>query len=479
MKLTAKLLLYPALFHLVLGLALLVGNFLVSPTVAFYEYLATSLFAPHYDALHSKGVNEKSQLTLHPLKFANNGESAPLPIISLHKSSTLASFAHHPPTPMDYAVLLHQLHLHGAKRVYISAPFSWSPEPDNIVKSAFTYEFSRFQSRLLALPMSESIRQDEIPTALKHWCIPTENIQADFSLFPRADKLVSSTSELSFPELSIAPSIVENNPLFNPKHTLHTHPLLVRWGDNLLPTLPLIAALNALDLSPQDVLLTADHKLILGDKRVILLDSLARAENPANTAPTILATGDVIVNNIPGLPQQANPLIRKLCQESDAVFISEPFSSADSVDARLIHQAMSTRAIMAGLSPLPPIEISAAPFWAEIIILIDVLLIGLWAFRFGSWGRLLTWGGSAVGVVVLAYFLLETHQLWFQLQVPLLAIIFIAFAGTFLPWFKLSASDNLDSSSDDDSTSSPHLATEEIYHEPNEIPIPHSNSPHS
>ncbi len=479
MKLTAKILLYPALFHLVLGLALLVTGYLVSPTVAFYECLATSLFAPNYDALHSKGINEKSQLILQPLKFANDGQSAPLPIISLHKSSTLASFAHHPPSPMDYAVLLYQLHLHGAKHIYISAPFSWSPEPDNIVKSAFTYEFSRFHSHLLALPMSESIRQEELPPSLKQWCIPAENVKADFSLFPRADKLVSSASELSFPELNITASIVENNPLFHPKHTFRTLPLLVRWGDKLLPTLPLIAALNALELSPQAVHLTADNKLILGDKRVIPLDTLARAETPANTAPTILATDDVIVNNIPGLPQQANPIIRKLCQESDAVFISEPFTSADSVDAGLIHQAMSTRTIMAGLSPLPPIEISAAPFWAEIIILIDVLLIGLWALRFGTWGRLLTWGGSAVGVLVLAYFLLETHQLWFQLQTPLFAIIFIALFGTFLPWFKFSASDNQDSSSDDDSTTSPRLASEEIYQEPNEIPIPHSNSPHS
>lgn len=479
MKLTAKILLYPALFHLVLGLALLVANYLVSPTVAFYECLATSLFAPNYDALHFKGINEKSQLILHPLKLAHNGESASLPIISLHQSSTLASFAHHPPTPMDYAVLLYQLHLHGAKHIYISAPFSWSPEPDNIVKSAFTYEFSRFQSHLLALPMSESIRQDEIPAALNQWCIPAENIKADFSLFPRADKLVSSSSELSFPELNIAASVVENNQLFHSPSTDRTHPLLVRWGEKLLPTLPLVAALNALDLSPQAVHLTADNKLILGDKRVIPLDSQARAATPPNTAPTILSTDDVIVNNIPGLPQQTKPIIRKLCQESDAVFISEPFTSADSVDAGIIHQAMSTRAIMAGLSPLPPIEISTAPFWAEMIILIDVLLIGLWALRFGTWGRLLTWGGSATGVLVLAYFLLETHHLWFQLQAPLFAIIFVALSGTFLPWFKPSASDNQDSSSDDDATTSPHLSTEEIYQEPNEIPIPHSHAPHS
>ena len=89
---------------------------------------------------------------------------------------------------------------------------------------------------------------------------------------------------------------MENNELFSPApENRVSPPLFIRWGGDIIPTLPLVAALNALDLKPSDVRIIPGDTLFLGGKRSIPLDKNGRIPLAANSSPTILDTKEVIV----------------------------------------------------------------------------------------------------------------------------------------------------------------------------------------
>ena len=90
-------------------------------------------------------------------------------------------------------------------------------------------------------------------------------------------------------------TVVENNELFSPApENRFSPPLFIRWGGDIIPTLPLVAALNALDLKPSDGRIIPGDTLFLGGKRSIPLDKNGRIPLAANSSPTILDTKEAV-----------------------------------------------------------------------------------------------------------------------------------------------------------------------------------------
>ena len=136
MTLTPRFLLVLSLFQISLGLGWILGYVFLPPTIFCYERAAERSLAGEYRTVRPEGLNAESSIVLQPYDYFNKGQTAQLPVVSLHRESSLNSFAAYPPNPMDYTVLFRHLYEQGARNVYVMAPMAWEEEPDSIVKAA-------------------------------------------------------------------------------------------------------------------------------------------------------------------------------------------------------------------------------------------------------------------------------------------------------------------------------------------------------
>ena len=159
MTLPPKFLLILSLFQISLGLGWILGYVLLPPTIFCYEQAAEHLLAGEYRTVRPEGLNTENSIVLQPYDYFNKGQTAQLPVVSLHRESSLNSFASYPPNPMDYTVLFRHLYEQGARNVYVMSPMTWEEKPDSIVKAAVGYELDRFLHKALGRQMSESARR--------------------------------------------------------------------------------------------------------------------------------------------------------------------------------------------------------------------------------------------------------------------------------------------------------------------------------
>ena len=432
MTLKPKFLLILSLFQLSLGLGWIFGYLLIPPTVFFYEQAAVRALQKEYHTVRTEGLNSESDIVLQPYEFFNKGQTAPLPVVSLHRESALNSFPTYPPNPMDYTVLFRHLYEQGARNVYAIAPMAWEEEPDNIVKSAVGYE----------------LEEPQITT-----------------------------------EAGTLGTVVENSDLFSAsQESGKSFPLFVRWGEDIIPTLPLVAALNALDLDPEDVRLIPGDTLLLGNSRSIPLDEYGRIPLAENSGPTLLDTQEVIVPVMSGLRPPDMSAVRKLLSSADAVIVSEPFTPSEAPDAQALLTAKTIRSIMGALAPAPAMLIPVAPAWVQWVIVLDVLLLATWALRFRKRGRWLLWAFCILSAPVLAWYLFSVHGVWFPVMTPVTGVLCVALAGSLIPWFSPPSHEAEEDDGEDPPPSAlPEngngagsvLPPDNLYQEPNEVPIPH------
>lgn len=478
MFLKPKVLFLIALFQIALGLGWLIGSLLTAPTVACYEWAARHGMEQSYQNIQPEGLDGRDNIVLQPYDYFNQGKTAPLPVVSLHRESSLNSFASYPPAPMDYTVLFRHLYEQGAKNVYVMSPFVWDEEPDTIVKAAVGYELDRFNHKTLGRPMSESGRQAPLPDDLARMAIPGQNIIGQTDHFPRADKLIGTAPQLTT-EAPILGTFVENSDLFTQARSGDTSPpLFVRWENTVIPTLPLIAALNALKLTPQDVKIIPGKNMYLGNKRTIPLDEYGRIPLAEHSAPTLLDTQEVIIAVMPGLRPPDTSATRTMLAAADAVIVSEPAALTNEPDVQALLAARTVRSIMGSLAPAPAVLLPVAPVWSQWVIILDVLLLSVCALRFRNRARFIIWGASILLIPILAWYLFSVHGFWFPFMAPVTGIICIALAGRFLPQFappdrSADDDDEDEQGAADGGTASRLPLPEHMYQEPNEIPIPH------
>ena len=107
MTLTPRFLLVLSLFQISLGLGWILGYVFLPPTIFCYERAAERSLAGEYRTVRPEGLNAESSIVLQPYDYFNKGQTAQLPVVSLHRESSLNSFAAYPPNPMDYTCLLY------------------------------------------------------------------------------------------------------------------------------------------------------------------------------------------------------------------------------------------------------------------------------------------------------------------------------------------------------------------------------------
>lgn len=183
------------------------------------------------------------------------------------------------PKLQELSTILHCLATrHGVRLVALSSPLSWADEDNEMVHLMFEHALQSLQHLSVGLQAYNAVQAQITPSLLQGCAIPPDNLTGDSVGLPTANMarpyhLPHQVNDT----VNLAPDFVEDELLGcrEAEQRGLSLPLLMRWNDDILPTLPLSIALRHLGLSPADIHVHFGHSLRLG-KNIFPLDAHGR-----------------------------------------------------------------------------------------------------------------------------------------------------------------------------------------------------------
>ena len=150
-------------------------------------------------------------------------------------------FQSSPPSPIDLSVILANLQRLGAKRAATAAVLAWDA-PDPIGLTALDKAISRFDSLVMAAPLSRGAVPEPMPPAFRKASIAREKIRGDVSSLPVVNRIPIPGIILGRENTLAGFQLLESEPATD------FTPLLARWEDRIVFSFPLLTVLQGLEL---------------------------------------------------------------------------------------------------------------------------------------------------------------------------------------------------------------------------------------
>lgn len=167
-------------------------------------------------------------------------------------------FQSSPPAPIDMAVVLSNFQRLGAKKTAIAATLAWdSPDPIGFV--ALEKALDRFESLVLAAPLSRGAVSSPLPVPFRNASVPVSSIRGDVQSLPVINRIpvpnVVLGGEKSWAGFSNLESESGERQL----------PLMARWEDRVVFSFPVLVVLQRLEMSPADLDIKLGEYLRFGE----------------------------------------------------------------------------------------------------------------------------------------------------------------------------------------------------------------------
>jgi len=183
-------------------------------------------------------------------------------------------FQSSPPAPIDLAVIFSNFHRLGAKKAATAAVFSWE-KPDPIGLAAFEKSLDRFDSLVMAAPLSRGVVSSPMPPAFRRTSIAEGKIRGETSALPLVNRLPIQGIILSGERTLAGFSSLE------PEDPSRYVPLMARWEDRVVFSFSLLTVLQRLDLPLDGVEVRLGEFLKLGPAGPIVpIDEAGRLALP-------------------------------------------------------------------------------------------------------------------------------------------------------------------------------------------------------
>ena len=166
-------------------------------------------------------------------------------------------FQSSPPAPIDVAVIFSNFHRLGAKKAATSAVFAWE-KPDPIGQAAFEKSLDRFDSLVMAAPLSRGVVSSPMPPAFRRTSIAEGKISGETSALPLVNRLPIQGIVLGGERTLAGFSSLESEP------SSRFVPLMARWEDRVVFSFSLLTVLQRLDLPLEGVEVRLGKFLKLG-----------------------------------------------------------------------------------------------------------------------------------------------------------------------------------------------------------------------
>jgi hypothetical protein len=168
------------------------------------------------------------------------------PVIVALEDDPEGFFQSSPPAPIDLAVIFTNFHRLGAKKAATAAVLAWET-PDPIGLAALEKSLSRFDSLVMAAPLSRGAVASAMPRAFRRASIPLSAVRGDTSSLPVVNRVPIPGLILGGQNSLAGFSVLEA------EAADRFPPLLARWEDRLVFGFPLLTVLQRLDLPTDGV----------------------------------------------------------------------------------------------------------------------------------------------------------------------------------------------------------------------------------
>lgn len=168
------------------------------------------------------------------------------PVIVALEDDPEGFFQSSPPAPIDLAVIFTNFHRLGAKKAASAAVLAWET-PDPIGLAALEKSLARFDSLVMAAPLSRGAVASAMPRAFRRASIPLAAVRGDTSALPVVNRVPIPGVVLGGQNALAGFSVLE-------AEAADRFPsLLARWEDRVVLGFPLLTVLQRLDLPTDGV----------------------------------------------------------------------------------------------------------------------------------------------------------------------------------------------------------------------------------
>ncbi len=322
-------------------------------------------------------------------------------------------FQKSPPAPIDLAVVLANFQRLGKNHAATAAVLAW-PTPDPIGLAALEKTLARFDSLVMAAPLSRGAVSEALPPAFRRASLPLTAVLGNSSYLPIVNRVPLPGVVLAGEKTLAGFSMLES------ETQGHFEPLLARWEDRVVCAMPLLAVLQRLHLPLNGLEIRPGAYLKLSPAGPIVpLDLYGRLSvplKPINAFAEISAAS--LIDAQPGIfPSQApDPLILRDDQSA-----AEPSTRAFSENLSALVAALASDS---GLGQ--PRAYPRPSAGAELAILVGLVLALTLLAGLADYGRNLSFMLLAGACLSTQWLAVGMASLWLP-GIPALAAISAAF----------------------------------------------------
>lgn len=277
-----------------------------------------------------------------------------------------------PPSPVDLAVILTNFQRLGAKKAATAGVLAWE-KPDVIGLAALDKAIGRFDSLVMAAPLSRGPVAETMPPAFRKASVSVDTIKGDVSSLPVVNRI------------PLPGVILGNENTMAGFQTLESEtasdapPLMARWEDRVVFAFPLMAVLQRLDLTVAQLEIHPGKFIRLGpDGPTVPIDRYGRLVSELRTVSpyTVIPAENLIDGGDDLFPKQAPEPVILRDDRSAAEPATRAFSASLSTVIAAIASDESLAAARAYQRPGPGAEAAVI----SLVALVLAAFAGLPAF---------------------------------------------------------------------------------------------------
>jgi hypothetical protein len=278
-----------------------------------------------------------------------------LPVVSLGDDAE-GVFQSSPPAPIDFSVIFANIQRLGVKRAAIAAILAWE-KPDPIGLVALEKSMDRFESLVMAAPLSRGSEPVAMPPAFRRASIPLTAIHGAAATLPVVNRVPLPGMIFGGEKTLAGFSMLEVEAAAGAS-------LVARWEDRVVFAFPVLAALQRLNLPVGGMEVRLGESLKLGPKGPIVpIDDFGRLAVPMKSATAPGIPAEALIDGSADLFPKPLP---------NSVILRDDRSTADPATREFSRTLAATVAIIGSDGVLREFPRLAAKW--EISILLGVVL---------------------------------------------------------------------------------------------------------
>lgn len=341
-------------------------------------------------------------------------------------------FEKSPPSALDYAVILTSLHKHGFKDVILTNHLNWN-QTQGLETLGLGRQLGLFAHSAVAMPVTRVATAQSMPEILQRSLISMSQVTGNYRQLPMVNHTPVAFTIDSGKHTLAGFSEVESIPT-----TTDKIPLLAYWQDQgLIPSIDLLTLMIAHKVNPSNLKVDCNNHIRLGKRGPIIpIDEHGYTSVPeSHDIAEIMAplTAEQLIS-----PIEKNEYLNQFGQAPTMALIH-------AVGERTVNTNTLSPDRIANLISLSqhyPITATSAsfarlPWFASIILLIDVALLSFWFGELTRSKRHLAYSLAAFMIIPLLFIFLATllylSKHWLSLSAPLATFITVWACHVFKP----------------------------------------------